>query len=338
MSAAATSPVVTVHPDWESWLAARRQKLTSSDIPPLLGCYPSAASKERKNPYALWLQKTGQATDDDPAMQLRFDLGRIVEPRIAEEVEKRTGVALEDLGDFTTVEERGGILMATPDRLIGPPASPELPWWSPDAELPSVFAKVVAGARGTAEFKTDAVQQAKGWEESAKFDYALVQWHVSAMCCQKDEGLIATCFGMGLEFDVFPVVRSDDLCALIRERAEEFWDFVQRGEPPSSAYLDSSEAVGRALGEIYRQESGEEVELDPDEWLPLVEERFALKEAIKGHEERIREIDNLARATLGPATYGRIPGYGKRWQWAKEERKGYTVEASSRRALRLVKA
>lgn len=39
---------------------------------------------------------------------------------------------------------------------------------------------------------------------------------------------------------------------------------------------------------------------------------------------------------LGEATYGRIPGAEKQWQWKTEKKSEYTVPAKETRVLRLV--
>ena len=332
---------VAYHPDESSWLAARRKKLTSSDVPGLLGVYPSKAAAENKNPFALWQQKTGKAEPPEAgAMRLRFDLGHLVEPRVAREVEQREGVTLLDLGDYTTVEE--GIFSSTPDRLIVPAGSGGS-WVQPStSEGHATFLaraeSAIAAATGVCEIKSDGVLfDAETWSGGEKFDYALIQAHIPAMILAKPGGLIATVFGLGLDFDVWPFAVSEKLVSLIRERAEEFWECVLTDTPPGASFLDDSEAIGKSLAALYPKDSGETVELDEQAALQL-EHYQELGKQIKALEATRQLIKNQVELRMESATWAKIPGSDKKWQWRTEPRKGYTVAPSEPRTLRVVKA
>lgn len=338
-------PTITVHRDEESWLAGRPGKLNASEVPALLGCYPSKASEAYKNPFALWRQKTGQAEPDDAeAMRLRFDLGHLVEDRVAQEVERREGCRLADLGDYTTVSE--GILSATPDRMIVP-AEFRVPGMVPsalvsegDVSRETKVAAILEAATGTCELKSDGtIQEAGAWAEGGKFDHALVQLHVGMIVTGKEGGLLAALFGLGLGFEVWPVVRSAELVSLIHERSEEFWEAVLTGTPPSATFLSESEAIGRSLAQIYAKDSGEEIEFDAAAREQFDHHQF-LKREVKRLKGEIDLIENQVRLKMGEATWARIPGEKKRWQWKVEPREGYTktVPASNPRVLRVVKA
>lgn len=333
---------ITVHHDEASWLAGRRKKLNASEVPALLGCYPSKQSEDFKNPYHLWRVKTGQVEDQElEHLRLRFDLGHLVEDRVAREVEKRESVTLLDLGDYTTISE--GILSATTDRLIVP-AGLGGDWTAPvttSEEAALSHAKMEAAieaATGVCQIKSDGtIQEAGSWSEGGKFDYALVQIHVEMMVTGKQGGLLAALFGLGLGFEVWPVHRSPELVSLIEERAEEFWACVLSGTPPGDSFLSESEAIGRSLAAIYSKDSGEEVELDESAQLQL-EHYEHVKDEIKRLEAEKTAIENQVKLRMEDATWAKIPGAEKRWQWKVEPRKGYTVEPSEPRTLRVVKA
>lgn len=336
---------ISPHRTEAEWLAARCRKLTSSDIPPLLGIYPSEESKKYKNPFETWMVKTGKKPDPEVEhMRLRFDLGHLVEDRVAREVEEKTeGVHLVDLGDYTIVSE--GILAATPDRLIVP-AGLGGNWTAPlttSEEAALALTKMEAAiecSTGPCEIKSDGViHDAAEWSGGEKFSYALVQAHVPTMIMGKQGGLIAVVLGLGLGFEVTPFVRSPKLCSLIEERAGEFWESVLSDVPPSAKFIDSGEAIAKSLATLFGGDSGETVELDEAAALQM-EHLEDVKEKINALEAEKSAIENAVRHRMGSATWATIPGAKKKWQWKTEPRKAYTKEvpASEPRVLRLVKA
>lgn len=124
------------------WLAARRQGITASEIPIIMGLAPWSS------PYALYHQKLGilPGDDDSPMMER----GRVLEPYIAEKfaaahpefITDGTGRELYRHGDRAWQ-------MATPDRLV---STYEIEWET-NGTIPL---EVVA----LAEFKT-----ASSWDE-----------------------------------------------------------------------------------------------------------------------------------------------------------------------------
>lgn len=336
--------------DEQSWLGERLKGLTTSDIPPLLGIYPSKAAAQHRNPYEIWRQKTGKAEPPEmDEMRLRLDLGHAVEPRVAQEVENREGVKLVDTGDYTLFVR--GLLRATPDRLIVPDLDFANPWVVKDLTVSEDMASkdekllaAAASATGVLEIKSSGViYSAKKWAEGGHLDYALIQAITAAMVLDVEGGLIAAIFGLGLDYSSELFTRHEKIEGLIRERAEEFWECVLADSPPGAKYLDDSEAVGRSLAAIWSQDSGSSMILVPENYGEADDDpqqdyaRYKeIEEELKALNAERREIKNRVQLAMTDHTWASVPGTGKRWQWATETRSGYTVEPSESRVLRVV--
>jgi putative phage-type endonuclease len=102
----------------EEWLDRRRQGVTASEIPVLMGL----VSGEWGSPYKLYWQKTGDLPADDQSDRLR--LGHVLEPYIAGRfMERRPEFCISGGRALYAHPERPWQL-ATPDRLVqeGPPS------------------------------------------------------------------------------------------------------------------------------------------------------------------------------------------------------------------------
>jgi predicted phage-related endonuclease len=313
------------YPDEASWLAARKKKITSSDVPGLLGCYPSEQARQHKNPYEIWLKKTSEE-DEEPSRELRrrFEAGHLFERLMHQWTEEELDICLFDPGDYCVVER--GVLAATPDRYIVRDGGTVL--WA-DGTLEGALA-------GLAEFKSDAIFNSRAWQESGKLDYAVVQLTTALYCADLTEGVIAVSFGMGLDFQTHAVTLAPDLVSLIVERAEEFMEYVLLGTPPPSKYLDDSAAIGASLRKIYAKETGATIALPPGEHEALLVEYQEITAQAAALEKRKRAIQNEVMLAMGDAAEATIAGAPKKWRWQTQARKGYTVEPGETRVLRLV--
>lgn len=309
-------PTVTVHTDEASWLAHRRQKLTSSDCCTLLGLGYGDA-----NPFGLWYEKVhGDTFEMDADRRRRMEAGHHFEALMHRWTEQEIGEELYDLGDYAIVEHDGGILSCTTDRLLV--ADPAEPWGS---------------HRAIVSFKTADRSAARGYQESKPFAYALTQAHVEMMCCGVDEGLIATSFGLGDAFVVTPIVRNDHMCEVITERAESFWPLVEREEVPPPEYIDESKAIGDALSLIYAGATGEAKVLG-EEWGDLLLREQELRAEMKERSDELQKIKNLASRELEGASIGVVPGCPRKVRWAKRSGGGFYVDPWERWGVSFVKA
>jgi predicted phage-related endonuclease len=278
---------ITEYETREAWLAARRQYVTSSDVPVILGL-------GYIDPFTLWLRKVRGDQADDTDMEVRFDMGHAAEPVIAKHFEKKTG--------------RSPFRLADGPHLV---TNPALPW---AAVSPDFLVMDGAGEPGVVEGKTDSLYASSGYEKGPSFLYANAQVHLGMMVLEFWQGWVATMFGMGNRFAVYPVERHAALCALIEERCSRFHAFVVAKEPPDQTYITEHEELYRALTRIFDQETGEEITLDsPDDrgWLDAAARYLEIGEdraKLKKEQEQIR---NLFVLRMGNACFARIPGFSK---------------------------
>lgn len=328
---------ISQHSSREGWLEERRQGVTASEVPGLLGVYPSEAYKASHNPYELWLKKTNRLPLDggDPPEELRVRLavGRAMEEPVASYVERSLGVTLQDPGDYTMISD--GLLSATPDRLITARRV---------AEVDNLIAQ---RAVGVVEIKS-AFGSLDEWVGGPALRAAVVQAHVAmdviaalradspSRLIAPNKGVVAVVGNMGWDLRVHEFGRRKKLTDLIRSRAEEFWEFVKADEPPDERYLAGGAGVAKSLSTIFEPHPGETVDLPP--WSTEVMDRLvAISAEIRALEAEKSGLENRIRREMESAETGVVPGGDLDFRWRVEPRKERVVPASSPRVLRRVK-
>jgi len=297
----------------EQWLAARRGYVTSSDIPIILGVSPWG------NAWDLWIQKTGGPglrADHEQRMRRRFEAGRHFEPLIGRWFAEETG--------REPLRPAEGYYLATNQAME----------WA--AVTPDFLVIDGRGPDGAVEGKSASTMDLAGYEESPAFHYATSQLHLTLDVLEMGGGWIATTFGLGNSFRVYPVEKSAELAALIRERGAAFHELVMTKTPPGEDFLRSGEEIGRALARIFSAESGELVEIEA-RFAEMAVELEEARKRKKDAEEEIERLTNAFKLRLGAATFGRIPGYPKLAKWATEKAQEYTVKKEATRVLRFVR-
>lgn len=316
-----TTPRLTVHPGPEPWLEHRRQGVTSSDIPALLG-----HGYAGRTIFHLYLDKIRQA-EEDPGKKWKFARGHAAEELISERTEEETGWTLYNPGDYAIIEHPEGLLMATVDRLRVTEPMPltgnQFFDWS-EVQAP-------------VELKNFDRSAAQGFQSSKLFAYALAQNTQQMMCLGLHEGAIVVEFGLMDDFAVIPVVRSAAMEELIWERAREFWAYVEAREVPGPQYVDESKAVGDALSEIYAGETGEVRELG-EEWRERILRLKEVREEKKKLEDEYQEIRNLAARELEGASFGVVPGCERKLKWGKQTGGGFYMDPWEKWSVSDVKA
>ena len=296
--------------DRSAWLAARRQYVTASSVAAILGL------DQARGALDVYAEHVAPPSPEGDSVDL-FDRrvwGKALERSVLETAAKAYGWQVGGGGELL-VSRQHGWLGATLD-----------------AEILS------AGCSQWLVYEGKCVDlyRARDWDE----EHGLPPDRV---LCQAQTQLLVTgapvCVVFALiggnrpcRIDVTP---DAELQQLIVEATHEFWDRIQTLSPPPADWRSRD-----ALKRLYPQESGESIELSAEaaEWTAELQELSAKRLACERRED---ELKNLLRATLGHASYGLLPCEvaGKSvWKCVTEERKSYTVAASSSRALRLVKS
>jgi len=98
----------------KSWREQRLAGLGGTDMAVVCGLSPYG------DPLSLWLEKTGQREPEPPDVDPeRLGWGHFLEPPVADEFSRRTGLALSDPGEtLFRAPEPFGFLQGSPDRLI----------------------------------------------------------------------------------------------------------------------------------------------------------------------------------------------------------------------------
>jgi predicted phage-related endonuclease len=302
----------------EEWLAKRRNYLGASEVAAVLGEDP------RRGPLAVYEAKiTGHSTEDNAWLQY----GRDIEGAIANFYAAETGREVRDLGatsiavhpDIPEVRDLGATSIAV---------HPDIPWLSATLDR-QVWRD--SESSGPLELKSIDPFGAKIRADEYRDEplmHHVIQNQMQMACTGAKWGAI------GALFPGYQLTHVDmDFDAEAFEAAypilEEFWDRVQRKDPPPPDQLPGTLDVVRRL---YSNEDGTTVAIAP-ETFETVELWEAAKARKNTAEKEAKQLEALIRAELGDATFGQL-GDGTLLTLKTTHRKAYTAKASSFRTLR----
>jgi putative phage-type endonuclease len=288
----------------KEWLERRRLGIGASESASILGLNPY------KSAYALWAEKVGLVEPADLSENEAVEWGHVLEASIAEKYVRITGRQVARPGAFEMHKcAEHPFMQATLDRII----------------LPSDVKP-----HGVLEIKTTGSHHADEWDGDAPTAHQC-QFQHQLVVTGWTWGSLAVLIG-GQKFRYLDLERNDCFCAFLVEREEEFWDRVQREDPPP---VDASDSTKEALKRLYPSDSGEKIAL-PGEALEWSCRRAELKEQLKTLQEELQGIENQIKAAIGAATFGVLPD-GSGFKYALQQRAGYTVQPAEIRVLREVK-
>lgn len=288
----------------EQWLEMRSRGIGSSDAAAVLGLSPW------KSPLALYAEKIGLVEPEDLSEKEHVRWGNILEGPIAERYVEVTGRPVSDPGPFAVdVHPKYPYLLASVDRRIQSDGNGRGP--------------------GILEIKTASAYKESEWLEEPPVPYQIQLQH-QLMVTGCTWGSLAVLIG-GQKFYHVDLEINEPFCGLLLNAELDFWDRVERRDPPPA---DGSESTQKALAAMYPQDSGETVALSNDAW-SLAGELAEIKEQIKEYEARRREIENRIKAELGAASKGLFSD-GSGFTYKTQKRGPYFVDAAEFRVLRRV--
>ena len=274
----------------------RKNHLGSSDMPAIMGFSRFA------NAYDIWLLKTGRVQPKEKTEDY-IQAGNLLERPVINWCEKFLGMKID------TGEER------LERRVEGLPVVTHM-----DGE--------VLDSGEPVEVKTEGVDHpiSEPWGEAGTDEvpeYTLIQAHCHLMATDREICHVPTFLG-GRGFGYFYVKRDNKIVELIKRNAIEFWEnHVLKDIPP--------ENVAPSLNMIkqIRSIEGDPVEL-PDELISLWQmAKDKAKEADAFKQEcQAKILAALDGREMGFCSLGDVTNF-------KQNRKGYTVDPTSFRVLRL---
>ena len=198
--------------DREQWLRERMQGIGGSDAAAVLGL------SKWKTPYALYLEKRGEAPASDDSEPMRW--GRLLEPVVRQEYAERSGEVVR-LPTEMLRHARYPWMLATVDGITDTGRLVEL--------------KTARSAEDWGEPGTDEIPQAY-----------LIQVQHYLEVTELEVADVAVLIG-GQDFRQYEVEADAELQDMIVEAEAQFWDRVQRADPPDPVTLsDVMAKYGRA--------------------------------------------------------------------------------------------
>lgn len=259
----------------EQWLAERRTGIGGSDAAAICGL------DRWRSPLEVYLDKTGELPLDQGAGEAA-DWGNLLEPIVADEVARRTGLTLTPAPALLRHPEH--------DWMLG-----NIDRWADDPQ---------AGERGIYEGKTVGLWLADGWDEGRVPDRAAIQG-MHYLAVTGAPWVLFGCLVGGQRLVTARMERDERAIADLVAIEARFWEQVQERRPPDP---DGSPATTDLLGRLYDVEPESIAVLDPgdvDHWLA---QRAEAKEAIKAATERAAEAENHLKVLLGEKELGVIDG------------------------------
>lgn len=310
--------VVCDSSDREAWLRARREMLGASDVPAVLGRSPWMPAID------VWALKTSKYEESPDDVSEPMELGSELEPWLLEALAKRSGCPVKREGKLLR-SKRWPHLGATLDgSIIGKRGTP---------------LAAFAGVLGVVEVKSAGGAFADDWVNPGDDSAGLIPEHYAPQVLTQ---LAVT----GAPFAVFGVLmggrgfryrwcvkeRNEAEIVEMAERTGEWWArHVLADSPPEP---DGSERAADLIARLYPEQGG----IVPlgGEAADYVDGLAKLKAEIKALELQKAQLDQALRMAIGGASIGELPD-GRQVKLPTIKRKGFTVEPSEYRQLRLPK-
>ena len=286
---------------WEEWQAKRREILTASRAAAVLGAHPTRGSLSVYEEMT-----TGHSLEDNAWLKY----GRDIEGAIANMYSAVTDRVVVDRGATTIAMH------------------PDIPWLG--ATLDRETARDGSGY-APLELKSIDPYGAKIYPDQFAEEpplHMLIQLMIQMACTGASWGSLAGLFP-GYNLQWVDRDRDDNFLNAAYPKLEEFWQRVQRKDPPPADHLPGTLDVVKRL---WSAEDGTTIALDAED-LQLVDAWEATKERGRKAGKDAKEMETVLRSKLQDATFGMLTD-GTMLTLKTTQRKGYTVEPTSFRTLR----
>lgn len=288
----------------ETWLKARVQSVTATDIAAICGVHPYRSA------FETWAEMTGDPFPDTAGEAA--EIGLALEPVVADLWEKRPeGKPLARVG-LVAHPERDW-MRCTPDRL---------------ALRERVALHSWSDVIGVVELKTALGWAHLNWTEDTAPDVAQFQVAWQLAVTGLDRAWLVALAGPSLK--TYEIERDQTFIDDLTEIAERFLrENVEKRIPPAP---DGTDRLADLLSKRWSPDPDKVVVLDPKEFRPLDLARKQAAEDRKAAEARETAAKNGIRLLLQDAEQAVIDGEPVA-NWRTVERKGFTVAPSTYRSL-----
>lgn len=286
----------------KDWLALRRHYLGASEVSAVLGINPY------KSCFGVYVDKVEGSTFEG---NIHTEFGNWMEPHIRAEFPKRF---FKDEGTEIKVNAYPYMLQHLEHDCL-------------TVNLDGIVEHPEYGV-GVIEIKTAGEMQWKQWQEDELPDMYFCQIQQELSITGLSYAYVVALVGKRLLWKY--VARDDEFIEIMTPRLLEFWnDFVIPKQAPAPMGLDDDTDILKAL--YNKEDSGKCVELhDHQSDYDRYKELAAEIKTLNMEQEAIKQKFMQA---LGDAELGFVGN--KKVTWKTTHRKGYTVEPTSYRALRV---
>lgn len=276
---------ITKEQDEEAWLRARTAGIGGSDVGPICGVSPFTSARQ------IYLSKTGQyedALNPNEAAKERMYFGTLLEPVVAAEFAKRTGLRIVDI--------KASLI------------NKEMPWAI--ANIDRLVVDETGKPLGILECKTTSEYMNDEWESGdilMSYIYQL-NWYFWVMGL--DTGWFACLVG-GNKFYHYQVFRNDDLLnQIIIPAAYKFWhENVLALKEPEMQSVDT-EFANSFYADV---DKNSELVMDDDITNDLANTVFECKAKIKEITAIMEEAQNRIKDRLGRHEIGYTKDFTVKW-------------------------
>lgn len=251
----------------EDWLKERMRGIGGSDAAAVAGV------SRWKSPVAVWLEKTGQITPEEPGEAAYW--GTVLEDIVAEEFAAKTGLKVRNY-NFMMQHPEHSFMLANIDRKI-------------------------VGQKVGLECKTTSAYNRDEWAGDNVPDTYYIQCQHYMAVTGYESWWIACLIG-GNKFVYKLIKRNDEFIERLIQIEKDFWQHVVDGTMPA---VDGSESSSEALKRLYPESKDMEIIL-PDTAELWIRQYEAASDDERAAKERKQEAQNVLENMLGECERGRV--------------------------------
>lgn len=294
-------------PDRAAWLTERSRGIGASDAAALLGL------SRYKNAFELWHEKKG-----------------LIPPPEGETFARNVGLMLEDPIAEMYRQETGRAVRRPKTGMFELQRHPDLPFIVATLDGRTDLPDIADGEDDVPwECKTAAFIKSADWEHEPPLEYIVQVQHQMAVTGKKWASIAALVGGVAFRWA--DIQRDDEFIANLLQIETEFWESIQRDEPPPP---DGSEITREVIKKLVPREILATPATLPAEAVDWDAARQGAKEEIAKWEAVKQEAEARIKLAIGEHAGSAILPNGARYTYKTINKKPYTVTPKPYRELR----